>query len=309
MTKHFTPTTTFNSQMRDQLEAVQKTNQLTVRKTEDKPETEKKPMHKSKSSKPFNKDKQYPTSDFNLFKPMKPPVGKDGVDHILIGKRGVTKLGKLLDTYSFIEVKHSHFGEFKNLDRFRAYVTSVNRDDRIRYMPDAEYLSFSSHLIYKGHHNFNAIMLDAIYQRVLKNPDLLEEMKLSTLPFEIYKENEFKVKIRSKSFYWMLPGMEEVRKAIKGNRLPNLNAFRRDKGVGDLFAGLIEPSEPTLVTLPEVDVEPKPVVTKRGAQVSCVVMDESGIVSDIPQQEIVPVDDTTQVEVTQETIPEPTVSQ
>jgi hypothetical protein len=86
--------------------------------------------------------------------------------------------------------------------------------------------------------NFKAIILDSIDQRIKQNEKLLKSFSESTLPFDYYKTNSSGIRIRPEHFKWFLTGLEELRKAIKENREPNLDPFIDDHSV-DLYYHLL----------------------------------------------------------------------
>lgn len=239
--KNYTPG--LNSGLQEQLSALTKSKQLIPKKTS------------------------------KIHAPRKAPEGIDGVDHINVTDDAVTSLGRSLSYRAKRPFVHTHFGNFNSVEGFWYYIQSVERDDRLRIMNAMAIKKFASKLTKRPvAKNFKAIILDANYQKIINDRRILAEIKDSILPFENYYTNEHGIKIRPKYFFWMLPGLEEIRTAIKEDRLPDFTSMYDDQKIG-LFGGVID----------KIVEQPK----ARGLTNCTVPVDESSFVSEaIPEIEV-----------------------
>lgn len=181
-------------------------------------------------------------------KPMSAPKGKDGVNHINIYEDGSTDLGRCLAHSTPLKFQHRLFGNFSNIEAFWHYIRSDERDDRIRNMIGKALKDFSKMLHSRRVVNFVAIILDANWQKVNQYPELKEAIKQSDLPFECYScyKRQDGVKIRPTFSYWLIPGFEEIRKALKENRQPDFTDFLDNPELG-LFGDVIEKNDADIV--------------------------------------------------------------
>lgn len=198
-------------------------------------------------------------------RPMPAPKGADGVNHINIAEDSVTELGRCLAHSTVLKFSHKKFGHFSNIESFWHYIRSEEHDDRIRNMTGKALKEFAKMLHTRRVVNFIAIILDANWQKVNQYPELKEALKETTLPFECY--NHYKrqdgVKIRPTYSYWLIPGFEEIRKALQENRQPNFSEFLDNPDI-DLFddvfpkddsdivpaSSIVEPTEATVAKVP-----------------------------------------------------------
>lgn len=146
----------------------------------------------------------------------------DGVDHINIWENGVTELGQILIHSSPVSFKHKIFGRFATMEAFWHYIQSVERDDRVRNMSGQTLKHFCRKMTQARVQNFRAIIVDSNYQRIKQHKVIQEAIGESSLPFDCYYLNEFGIRERPSFSKWLVSGFEEIRKAIKENREPDL---------------------------------------------------------------------------------------
>lgn len=156
---------------------------------------------------------------------------EDGVDHINIWEYGKTDLGRALARCTNLPFEHNLFGRFNTLEAFWYYIGSEEHDDRIRSMTGKNLHDFSRRLTRIHVPNFCAIIVDTCWQRVMQYPELIEAFKTIDLPFDSYYRSKKNVGFPIRPLYsaWFCAGMEEVRRAVRENRAPDVSAFR-DKG-------------------------------------------------------------------------------
>lgn len=168
-----------------------------------------------------------------------PSVNKwqeDGVDHINIGYNVKTELGNLLSLDSPLKLKHSIFGHFETVENFRLYIQTEEKDDRLRYARVVDARKMAKAYKYKRPINLHAMVMDSVYSRIKAYPRVAELIVQSELPFEnYYIHPKSGIRIRPRSFSWLIPGFEEIRVALKEGREPNFDFLkdRKDAGIYD----------------------------------------------------------------------------
>lgn len=150
---------------------------------------------------------------------------EDGLDHINIYERSKLDLGKALAHGNKLGFNHSIFGSFGNIEAFWHYIQSNERDDRIRQMKGETLKDFARQLTRSKVTNFRAIIIDANYQRIKQYKELVNAMIESELPFDCYYYNQSDIRQRHQYSIWLIQGFEEIRKALKENREPDLTRF------------------------------------------------------------------------------------
>lgn len=150
---------------------------------------------------------------------------EDGLDHINIYERSTVELGQALAHGNKLGFNHSIFGSFGNIEAFWHYIQSNERDDRIRQMKNETLKDFAKQLTRSKVTNFRAIIIDANYQRIKQYKEIVAEMIQSELPFDCYYYNQSDIRQRHQYSIWLIQGFEEIRKALKENREPDLSRF------------------------------------------------------------------------------------
>lgn len=155
-------------------------------------------------------------------------IGIDGINHINIWEKASTELGIALSHMSDLPFTHATYGKFRSIEGFWHYIRSVSRDDRTRMMAGYKAKKFGDSLQSHRIDDFRAVIMDANWQKVTQYSPLVEEIKKSELPFDVYYlfKDDVKVRIRPASAFWLIEGFEEIRKALKENRKPNFNSLK-----------------------------------------------------------------------------------
>ena len=152
----------------------------------------------------------------------------DGVDHINIWERSQTELGLALCHKIDIKFDHPDFGRFKSVEGFWHWLRDKNRDDRHRqsHGPAAKRMAMNNDII--AHvENFKYHIVVANWVKINSYPALVEMIAQSSLPFEMYFQNDKNsIYVRPASAFWLIPAFEEIRKAIKENRQPDFDYLR-----------------------------------------------------------------------------------
>lgn len=160
----------------------------------------------------------------------------DGIDHINIWDAAETELGEVLSHSYQLKFHHTMFGSFNSIETFWYYIQSKERDDQIRSLSGRILKSFAndrSKITICFITNFKAIIADAQWQRISSMQPLVDELVKSTLPFDCYYINaQSGIKTRPIMYKWICAAMEEIRKALKEDRLPDFTFLMDDKSVG-----------------------------------------------------------------------------
>jgi len=194
---------------------------------------------------------------------------QDGIDHINIWEYGATEIGKVLAHNTTLPFHHHIFGNFNCMEAFWHYISSVEHDDRIRTMRGRSLYEFSKKLTKLQVPNFCAIIIDANWQKIKRYPEIQEALIESTLPFDCYYTQRKAAGIRIRTPYasWLIDGFEEIRRALKEEREPNLTKFRDPSNVTeDIYAQLM-----TLITSHQTREIHKPVEVVESSKVSALL--------------------------------------
>lgn len=144
----------------------------------------------------------------------------DGITHINIFSKGRTELGRLLSNFAETPFIHPYFGPFNSMEGFWYYVRAVKPDDKLRMLVGPEAKFYGKKLESRFLKNFQTIIMDAIYHKVVQNPKIKNLMIESTLPFDHYytfgSHNSIK-QVRLAQFTWLIEGFEDIRKRLKNN--------------------------------------------------------------------------------------------
>lgn len=149
----------------------------------------------------------------------------DGVDHINIDYYGETKLGVLLDFSNNMWFKHSIFEDFSTISGFWAYIRSEERHDDLRRLVGRKLQELSQEMTNRKVKHIRAMVMDAAYQRIKNNQDLMKMFFENELPFDMYRVTKTAVKIRPNHHDWVVDGYMEIQRAIQSNSEPNFTKY------------------------------------------------------------------------------------
>ncbi|MBN22752.1 MAG: hypothetical protein CL678_15815 [Bdellovibrionaceae bacterium] len=142
----------------------------------------------------------------------------DGVTHINIYSKARTKLGYLLSNLTDAQVRHPRLGVFKTLEGLWFYYSTGCVDEIFRVLPGFKAKRYGSTLPRVQQDDFEEVIKEALYCKVIQNPIIAELMLESTLPFEHYyyygNPKNAKV-INVTSNRWVVDELEAIRKQIK----------------------------------------------------------------------------------------------
>ena len=178
-----------------------------------------------------------------LISTVKPNLHKwegDGVDHINLGMSR-TQLGSLLSLGGISSFNHCELGRFKTLLGFWNYIGHEEGDDRYRILIDKEIRLFN---LQRGVvrtprrvKNFNAVILDAQWQRITGSEKIKKMLIESTLPFDCYRVNRSGMRERTSYEYWFVPALEEMRACLKEGRTFDVKPYMQFPD-GDLYESI-----------------------------------------------------------------------
>lgn len=152
----------------------------------------------------------------------------DSIDHINVQNNAITPIGRFLAHNSNFTFRHSHYGDFASIESFAVWLTTVERDDRLRTCSGNEAHYQKRKLTHRPVTNMRAILLDADFQKLNQYPEALAAFKESTLPFDNYFFERCEESVfprRSITGTWKIEGWEELRAAVKENRAPDLRRW------------------------------------------------------------------------------------
>lgn len=164
-------------------------------------------------------------------------IGIDGVDHINIhSRKAKTKLGRLIALESRVDFTHPDLGKFDSLEGFWHYLVTPGHPEEYRTMDP---FAIKFHARSKGKQNryprFRNIVMDAMYLKIIQNPQLKELFIANELPFDFYysiracdlkhRKNNSVVKgdraiIRPEGLDFMITALEDIRKLMLIGRTP-----------------------------------------------------------------------------------------
>lgn len=154
-----------------------------------------------------------------------PPLDKykeEGVDHINI-LTDKTRLGSLLSIESVLEFDHDVYGTFRTIRGFLSYISSVEKDDRLRRLQGRQLRELSSLMTKNKEKNVRVEVMKAVYQRILQYKDAVDTIKACSLPIDCYYVNSSNIKIRPTYSSWYIKGLQIIIEAIKADKEPDLS--------------------------------------------------------------------------------------
>lgn len=140
---------------------------------------------------------------------------QDGVDHINIYLQGKTLVGRMLSNLYAADVTIPGVGKFRCLEGYW-YWLSVH-DDRLK--KTAGFASKALGRLLRNNRlppdpDFKTKIRDAIWYKLVQNPNIMKEVANSTLPFKHYYNYRGKV-VEVPEFDWLVYIHEEFRHHLK----------------------------------------------------------------------------------------------
>ena len=178
---------------------------------------------------PFAPQQAHPVRRFKDL-PATHTIGVDGVDHINTWYGG-TALGRQMAMAHPHQFRHPVYGSFISVEAFYFWIASPERPDRLRWMNHNQLVSHrrsdgNSRVI-----NIKALTMDAVWVMLEQTPELAElvKNKKKEVRFDHYRTEPNGLRVRSPWSTWWVLGLEEIARALRGNRKPNFG-FLMDPG-------------------------------------------------------------------------------
>ena len=171
---------------------------------------------------------------------------QDGVDHINIWQCAESDVGRAMSHGYRRPFTHAIFGKFNSMEAFWYYLQSSERDPKImdlfgynlkKYVRENP-KGFTTRKVL----NFKAVIMESNYRRIMEYDGIIEELKNSTLPFDLYYIMPDGTRLRPKTHNWLIPGWLEIRNALQENREPDFT-FLLDRAGSDIYAFVKEDEE------------------------------------------------------------------
>lgn len=158
----------------------------------------------------------------------------DGVDHINIDHKGVTELGIFLSNNSNFSLTHSQFGHFRYVLGFWYFVKCEKVLEKLRFQePQAIRTLISKAEKRKKVYNFQAVIVDATWQKIKQHKKYHKLLAESTLPFDCWYTNPNSgIRIRLPFYNWLTHGYDILRDAAKKNIEPDLTPLMDNTNIG-----------------------------------------------------------------------------
>ncbi len=165
-----------------------------------------------------------------------PPLsqtGVDGKDFINITTSpNSTNLGYALSMESDYKFTHPLYGPFETVRGFVHWIKATSFDDSYRVLKGKalnQYFKQNREKQSDFVENFQYRIAVATYEKIKSFPQLMEALKESTLPFEMYRvkrvdrNNVEYGHYRERDVYavWFIPVINTIREALKANEEPN----------------------------------------------------------------------------------------
>ena len=162
-------------------------------------------------------------------------ISKDGVDYINIYSNATTELGRIMSHFSHTPFTHPYFGYFVSMEGYWYYMRAREKDDRLRYLFGFKAKKDGRELEPRWYPEFREDILAANYQKIIQTPGLKQLFMESELPFThfyVFANNKTTAKsagMRSKpakivifprEAEWLIDGLEDIRQALKEDRVP-----------------------------------------------------------------------------------------
>lgn len=166
---------------------------------------------------------------------------QDGVDHINLGSRPETDIGRFLSFTNMTTFRNPILGTFRGLDSLFYFVSCEIQNDEVRQLAGPPLRNFvrnnCGRVRINTISNLRAAVMFMAYLRLIENRSLSIKVLESTLPFDCYRTTESGLRDRDERARWICMGYEEIRSALKEKREPAFDSIM-DNPDASVFAGL-----------------------------------------------------------------------
>jgi len=142
--------------------------------------------------------------------------GEDGIDHINVSQMGKTDLGKFLDINAKAPFNHPELSQFQSVGGLWFYVKTEAHPESFRYVWGDRCRKMGKEYKTIDVEGFKLIIADATWIKLISNPQMVEEMILSDLPFKNYfYYGALRIKKTTPESAWYCKVLEEIRNTLK----------------------------------------------------------------------------------------------
>lgn len=155
---------------------------------------------------------------------------KDGHNHFNLSTAATTALGEALSLTSDLSFTHSHLGQVRCLEGIWGYMLSKPRAKAFLEKPYKSMHWLRKHAtLMEDAPNIRLVIADALWQKVSQYKEVVDVLKESTLPFDVYVRSFDGLLKRTFFAGWYIVLVEEIRRSIKSGKEPNLFQFADDE--------------------------------------------------------------------------------
>lgn len=152
----------------------------------------------------------------------------DGITHINIGSKAATELGRELAHFTHKPFVHPEHGPFDTMEGYWQWVKSKDRPDELRYMTGHNAKKFGGTIEREYIEDFQELILEGNYCKIVQNPELMHLLLDSTLPFDHYYLFDDKVDspVRPRGHEWLVASFDTLRTMLRDGDKPKGLAVR-----------------------------------------------------------------------------------
>ena len=155
---------------------------------------------------------------------------KDGQNHFNLSTAATTALGEAMSLTSDLSFTHSHLGPVRCLEGIWGYMLSKPRAKAFLEKPYKSMGWLRKHAtLMEDAPNIRLVIADALWQKVSQYKEVVDVLKESTLPFDVYVRSFDGLLKRTFFAGWYIVLVEEIRRSIKSGKEPNLFQFADDE--------------------------------------------------------------------------------
>lgn len=151
---------------------------------------------------------------------------KDGVTHINIYSRGMTRLGIMLSHFHHAPFTHPYFGPFYSMEGLWYFARNgfdEKSAGRLRYLSGYRAKKVGKEFPMMKYDEFSQDIVAANYQKIIQNEEIRKLMIESDLPFDhYYTFGVLGQVITPRESDWLIEGFEDIRTALKEGVVPSV---------------------------------------------------------------------------------------
>jgi hypothetical protein len=142
--------------------------------------------------------------------------GEDGVNFINVSYAANTRLGSFLDINAHTPFEHPEIGNFESVGGVWYYIKSQVPDEAFRHVWGDRVRNMGKRIIAREVIGFRTIIADATWVKIVSNPEAMNDMADTTVPFKsFYYYGPLNLKKSIQDTGWYLVALEEIRRTLK----------------------------------------------------------------------------------------------